>query len=140
MKNLKFFSFIKNIKINHVARSSFIVAFFFGIDKILGFVRQLLVARQFALSYDLDVFNAANNIPDLLPRWFPRCAGYCLATVLSEYLEKKGKKERGTFLTNYQLAFCVTALIAFIIVFMHPGWWTALLHWFSEEQKTGQWS
>ena len=49
-----------------VAKSSLIIAFFFGINKILSFVRQLFVAREFELSYELDVFNAANNIPDLM--------------------------------------------------------------------------
>ena len=78
---------------NHVAKSSLIVAFFFGIDKVLGFVRQLLVARQFSLSYELDVFNAANNIPDLLSALISGGAlGIALIPVLSEYLEKKRQK------------------------------------------------
>ena len=53
-------------RINHIARSTLIIAVFFGIDKIFGFVRQVLIAREFALTYQIDVFNAANNIPDLL--------------------------------------------------------------------------
>ena len=50
----------------HVARSSLIIAVFFAFDKVLGFLRQVLIARQFGLSYEIDVFNAANNIPDML--------------------------------------------------------------------------
>ena len=49
-----------------IARSALIVAIFFGMEKLLGFARQLLIARQFGLSADLDVFNAANNFPDLI--------------------------------------------------------------------------
>src|SRR3989304_5070846 len=52
--------------LSHFARSTLLIAFFFGIDKLLAFVRQLLVNNQFGLGYELDVFNAANNIPDLL--------------------------------------------------------------------------
>jgi hypothetical protein len=43
-----------------------IIAFFFGIDKVLAFVRQIFIARQFGLGMEIDAFNAANNIPDLL--------------------------------------------------------------------------
>ena len=45
----------------HVARSTFIIALFFGLDKVLGFLRQALVTRAFGLSYEIDAFNAANN-------------------------------------------------------------------------------
>jgi peptidoglycan biosynthesis protein MviN/MurJ (putative lipid II flippase) len=31
------------------ARSTLIVAVFFGLEKVLGFLRQLLIARQFGL-------------------------------------------------------------------------------------------
>ncbi len=45
---------------------SLLLAVLFGIDKILGVVRQMLISRQFGLSSELDVFNAANNLPDML--------------------------------------------------------------------------
>ena len=51
---------------SHIARSALIIAVFFGLEKLLGFFRQLLIARQFGLSVALDVFNAANNLPDLI--------------------------------------------------------------------------
>ncbi len=35
------------MKISHIARSSLIIAFFFGIDKILGLVRQMMFSRLF---------------------------------------------------------------------------------------------
>ena len=51
---------------SHFAQSTLIIAFFFGIDKVMGLARQILVAREFGLTYTIDAFNAANNIPDLL--------------------------------------------------------------------------
>ncbi len=112
----------KNLKINHVAKSSLIIAFFFAIDKLLGFGRQLLVARQFALSYDLDVFNAANNIPDLLSALISGGAlGIALIPVLSDYLENKGRKEAWRLFSQIiNLAFCVTAVISVVIAFLAP--------------------
>ena len=107
---------------NHVAKSSLIVAFFFGVDKVLGFGRQLLVARQFSLSYELDVFNAANNIPDLLSALISGGAlGIALIPVLSEYLEKSGKKAAWELFSRIlNLAFVVTALFAVIIAVIAP--------------------
>ena len=44
------------------AKSTLIVAVFFGFEKVLGFVRQILTARQFGLSPALDAFNTADNL------------------------------------------------------------------------------
>lgn len=78
----------------HIARSTLIIAVFFGLEKVLGFIRQVLVARTFKLSPNLDAFNAANNIPDLL---FALISGGALAMafipVLSAYRDGKGEKE-----------------------------------------------
>ncbi|MEX2143910.1 MAG: lipid II flippase MurJ [Anaerolineales bacterium] len=80
-------------KLSHFARSTLIIAFFFGIDKIFAFVRQLLVNNQFGLGYELDVFNAANNIPDLLSALISGGAlGVALIPVLSEAMEKRGRR------------------------------------------------
>jgi putative peptidoglycan lipid II flippase len=45
------------------AKSTLIVAVFFGLEKVLGFAHHILVARQFGLSPALDAYNAANNLP-----------------------------------------------------------------------------
>ena len=106
-----------------IARSTLIIAVFFGIDKVLGFVRQLLVARQFGLTYDIDVFNAANNIPDLLSALISGGAlGVALIPVLSEYLQKRGRPAAWeVFSRTLNLAFVVTGLISIaIIIFARP--------------------
>jgi len=77
----------------HIARSTLIIAVFFGLEKALGFVRNILISRSFSENPELlDAFNAANNIPDLL---FALISGGALALafipVLSEYLETKNR-------------------------------------------------
>lgn len=107
----------------HFARSSLIIAVFFGIDKIIGFVRALIVNRQFGLSYDLDIFNVANNIPDLLSALISGGAlGVALIPVLSEYLDKHGRPAAWNLFSRIlNLAFIVTGLIAVLIaVFAEP--------------------
>jgi putative peptidoglycan lipid II flippase len=107
---------------SHFARSSLIVAVFFGIDKVLAFVRQLIVARQFSLSYELDVFNAANNIPDLLSALISGGAlGVALIPVLSEYLERKDRSSAwDLFVRIVNLAFVVTAIISVVLAVFAP--------------------
>ncbi len=108
---------------SHVFRSSLILALFFGFDKVLGLGRQILVARQFGLSYEIDVFNAANNIPDLLSALISGGAlGVALIPVLSEYLERQGRPQAwDLFARILNLAFLVTAAIAVLIaIFAEP--------------------
>ena len=101
----------------HIARSTLIIAIFFGLEKLLGFIRNVLIARTFNLSTELDAFNAANNIPDLI---FALISGGALAMafipVLSEYHESKSKQEmwdlfsqiaNGVFLVSVALSLII---------------------------------
>jgi putative peptidoglycan lipid II flippase len=100
-----------------IARATLIVAFFFGMEKLLGFIRQLLIARRFGLTAELDVFNAANNIPDLI---FGLISGGALAIalipVLSEYLEEKGRPEMWKLFSRIgNLIFLLTAGVSILV-------------------------
>jgi putative peptidoglycan lipid II flippase len=108
---------------SHIARSSLIVAVFFGLDKVLGFLRQVLVLQQFGLTYQIDVFNAANNIPDLLSALISGGAlGVALIPVLSEYLERRGRPDAwDLFARIINLAFLITASLSLLIaLFARP--------------------
>jgi putative peptidoglycan lipid II flippase len=110
-------------RMTHIARSSLIIAVFFGFDKVLGFVRQVLVARQFGLTYEIDVFNAANNLPDLLSALISGGAlGVALIPVLSEYMELRGRPALWDLFSRIaNLAFMVTAALSLVIaVFARP--------------------
>ena len=124
---------------SHFARSSLIVAVFFGLDKIVGFVRALIVNRQFGLTYELDVFNAANNIPDLLSALISGGAlGVALIPVLSEYMQRDGRPAAwDLFGRIVNFAFIVTAIIAIMIAIFAP--WLVdqvIAPGFPPEQKT----
>jgi len=104
-------------KVSHVARSSLLIAIFFAIDKLLGLVRQVIIGRQFGVSKELDAFNAANNLPDLL---FAIISGGALAIafipVLSATLEEKGRKAAWELFSRVaNWAFLITAAIAILI-------------------------
>lgn len=101
----------------HIARSTLIIAIFFGLEKALGFVRNVLIARTFNLSTELDAFNAANNIPDLI---FALISGGALAMafipVLAEYRESKSKSEMWLLFSRIANGvFLITALVSILI-------------------------
>ncbi|NSW51568.1 MAG: murein biosynthesis integral membrane protein MurJ [Anaerolineae bacterium] len=106
----------------HIARSTLLIAFFFAIDKVLGFARQLLVSREFKLTYQMDVFNAANNIPDLLSALISGGAlAVAIIPILAGYLETRGNKETWrVFSQVLNFAFLVTGLLAFVTYFLAP--------------------
>ncbi len=111
------------MKFSRLTKISILLAGFFLLDKVLAFVRQILIARQFGLSAELDAFNVANNVPDLL---FALISGGALAIafipVLSEVLTKSGQRSAWELFSRIaNLAFLVTAVLAVLVaVFAAP--------------------
>ena len=111
------------MKFSRLSRVTLLLAALFFLDKVLAFFRQVLIAHQFGLSAELDAFNVANNIPDLL---FALISGGALAIafipVLSEVLTKAGQKPAWLLFSRIaNLAFLVTAGLAILVaVFAAP--------------------
>ena len=109
-------------KISFLGRTSLLIAFFFGLDKVLAFVKVNIFSRQFSVGL-LDTFNAANNLPDVL---FALISGGALAMafipLLSEYLTQKGRAAAWDLFSRVaNLAFIVTAFASIIIaIFAQP--------------------
>ncbi|MDW8070871.1 MAG: murein biosynthesis integral membrane protein MurJ, partial [Anaerolineae bacterium] len=76
-----------------VARAAIIVMVFFVLSRALGFLREVVIARQFGTSAELDAYLAAFRIPDLL---FALMAGGALGSalipVLSDYLARDDER------------------------------------------------
>jgi len=110
-------------KFSRLSQVSLLLAVLFTVDKLLGVARQMLISRQFGLSAELDVFNAANNLPDML---FMLISGGALTIafipVLTEVLNKDGKKAAWELFSNVlNLVFLVTAAVAIIFgIFAQP--------------------
>ncbi len=110
-------------KLSFLTRTSFLIAAFFGTDKILAFLRAKIIANQFGLSFELDAFNIANNLPDML---FALISGgamsMALIPVLSEYLTTRGRPEAWKLFSRIaNLAFLVTASAGILIaIFAEP--------------------
>lgn len=104
-------------KLSRLTRVSLMLAVLFGLDKIFGVLRTIIIGRQFGLSAELDVFNAANNLPDLL---FALISGGALAIafipVLSEAMTKEGRESAWRLFSKVaNFAFIVTGGLAVIV-------------------------
>jgi putative peptidoglycan lipid II flippase len=112
-------------KFSRLTKISFLLAFFFAVDKALAIFRVVVILRLFGLSslLDLDAFNVANNVPDLL---FALISGGALAMafipVLTEVLSKSGKKSAWELFSRVaNFAFLVTLAIGIIVaIFAKP--------------------
>ena len=107
-------------KLSFLTRTSFLIGGFFALDKGLAFLRSIIIARQFSLSFELDAFNVANNLPDML---FALISGgamsMALIPILSEYLATRGRPEAWKLFSRIaNLAFLITAVASvFIAIF-----------------------
>jgi putative peptidoglycan lipid II flippase len=100
-----------------VARAALLLFLFFGVDKALGLVRQVIIGRQFGIGAELDAFNAANNLPDLL---FALISGGALSIalipVLSEWFSTRGRAEGWELFSRVaNWAFVLTGALALLV-------------------------
>jgi putative peptidoglycan lipid II flippase len=113
---------------SRLTRSILLVAAFFGLEKLLGFMRYVVIANQFGYSAQSDAFYVANNLPDLI---LTLISGGALAVafipVLSEYLEKGGRTRLWELFSRVaNLVFLTTALLSILIaIFALP----LVRHW-----------
>lgn len=116
----------------HLVRSAGLVMGAFAVDKVIGFVRQAVIARTFGVSAELDAYFVAFQIPDLI---FTLIAGGALATafipVLSERLTLNDRAGgwrltsaviNTVFLVVLALSLLVVALAPFLVrTIIAPG-------------------
>ena len=125
---------------SRLTKTSLLLAFFFALDKIAALLRQIIIARQFGMSAELDSFNVANNLPDML---FALISGGALAIafipVLSEVLSRQGRGAAWELFSRIaNLAFLVTGLLAIVIALMADSlvrWEIGIAPGFGPEQQ-----
>lgn len=117
------------------------LAIFFAFDKGLAILRQVIIARQFGLSRELDVFNVANNVPDLL---FALISGGALAVafipVLAEVLTRDGRPAAWLLFSRIaNLAFLTTGVMAVVVAALAKplvGWEVGIAPGFDNAQQS----
>ncbi|MGJ0485361.1 MAG: murein biosynthesis integral membrane protein MurJ [Methylomicrobium sp.] len=120
-------------------KSSAIVGGMTLISRLLGFVRDMLIARLFGVDIATDAFFAAFKLPNFLRRLFAEGAfAHAFVPVLSDYRENHDKAELKTFIdktagTLALILFLITAagVIAapLLIMLLAPGFaWQSAQH------------
>ncbi len=107
-------------RLTHLTRISLLLGFFFALDKGVAFVRQVIIARQFGLSRELDAFNVANNVPDLL---YALISGGALAMalipVLSATVTTQNRRAAwDLFSSILNLVFLVTGAMSLVVAIL----------------------
>lgn len=107
------------MKLSKLSKTSLLLFICFGLDKLVAIVRQLIIARQFGLSPELDVFNIANNLPDMLYSLISGGAlSLALIPVMADVINRSGKTSGWRLFSSIaNLSFVVSAALAVIIAF-----------------------
>jgi len=89
----------------------------YAVDKALGVIRQAIIGRQFGVSAELDAFNAANNVPDLLFAMISGGAlGLAFIPVLAATLDHDGRPALWALFSRVaNLVFLITAGLAILV-------------------------
>lgn len=95
-------------------KASLLVAFFFGVDKVVAFGLRRLINQSYGLTPVLDAFNVANNLPDLL---LTLISGGALVVafipILTETIERSGRAKAWELFSQVaNLAFILTAVVS----------------------------
>ena len=126
-------------KYSFLARTSILIGSFFLLDKVLAFARVSIIFRIYTDEIGLlDVFNSANNVPDVL---FALISGGALAMafipLIREYLSTKGQDAAWDLFSRVaNLAFLITGSIAIVIfIFAQQLVDTVIVPGFTAEQR-----
>ena len=110
-------------KLSFLSRITLLLGFFFTLDKLLGFLRVIIIARAFNLSFQLDAFNAADILPTLLTALI---SGEALAMafipILTQTLTLRGRTAAWDLFSRVvNLAFIITGAMSLIAaIFADP--------------------
>jgi putative peptidoglycan lipid II flippase len=106
-------------KLSHLSRISLMLGLFFAADKALAFGKSLLFNKIVGLD-GMGIFGAANNIPDYLSALLSGGAlGMAFIPVLTEYLDKQGRREAWELFSKIiNLAFVITGIFAVVIILL----------------------
>ncbi|TDT51975.1 murein biosynthesis integral membrane protein MurJ [Fonticella tunisiensis] len=97
----------------HLLKGSIIIITFTILSKILGFLRETLVAANFGATYDADIFNFSMGLVGLLLGSIGSGLATTFIPMLTEAIETKSKRMRNRFVSN---VINVTLLVVFVLL------------------------
>lgn len=100
-------------------KGSIIIIIFTILSKLLGFLRETLLAFRFGASYDTDIYTFAIGLVMLIFNSIGSGIGTTFIPILTEFIEKKSKEDRVRFVNNVIniVGIIVIGFILFGIIF-----------------------
>ncbi|GAH60793.1 unnamed protein product, partial [marine sediment metagenome] len=130
------FKNILNIQTKNITSAAFVLAGAFFISILLGLIRDRLLARNFGLGFELDIYYAAFRIPDFISMVLIMGAiGAAIIPIFSEYLVKNREEAFKYFSNLLNLFLIFLILICGILFIFAPNLVSLIAPGFSSESK-----
>src|SRR5574343_1587922 len=93
------------------------------VSRVLGFVRDAIIARVFGAGMATDAFFVAFKLPNLLRRIFAEGAfSQAFVPVLAEYKQKRGEAETRALLASVSGVLAASLLVVTLIGMLAAPW------------------
>ena len=96
-------------------KSTFIIMIVSLISRALGFIRDMLIAKNFGAGIYTDAYNIAVSVPEIIFTLVGLAISTAFLPMLSKVKAKKGKKEMYSFANNVINILFIVSLIFFMI-------------------------
>ncbi|MCL0052648.1 oligosaccharide flippase family protein, partial [Peptococcaceae bacterium] len=113
-----------------IVRATFVIALINLLSKVLGFIRDMVIAHQFGATGETDAYLVAYTIPYILMNILALALATVVVPVFSEY-QSKGRRQEAWNLFNkittitiiifFVLAVCGMAFASVLVKLIAPG-------------------
>lgn len=103
---------------NNAVRTAAVMMILTLLSKLLGFVRELVIAGAFGTSYVVDAYVLAQSIPSALLGGLLASIGTAFIPVYSELTETKGREKGDRYTSNAIHLSMAVALVIFVLGFV----------------------
>lgn len=124
---------MSQIGVKNVARYSAMISIILVASKIIGFIREMLIATQFGASIESDIFKTATRIPNL----FYSCVAAALITsFIPTFSSLKNDREKANAFFNniFNILFVITAILTVIGIIFTPQLTRLFVSGFNNEE------
>lgn len=106
----------------NIAQTAVLMMILTLISKLLGFIRELVLANYYGASYIVDAYVLAQSIPGMIFGGVFAAIGTAYLPTFSKITETKGEKEGNLFTSRLITLGTIAACIAFVIGFLLSDW------------------
>lgn len=111
----------------NIAQTAVLMMILTLISKLLGFIRELVLANYYGASYIVDAYVLAQSIPGMIFGGVFAAIGTAYLPTFSKITETKGEKEGNLFTSRLITLGTIAACIAFVIGLLLSDWLVGII-------------